>query len=94
MQPNIDISPIISPKSNFSGSFLSPKDNLISNIIPKKLKINTNLLDVQQHKIETPSNKEDLEASNRNNDSATNESYSMDRIGNGGKIRIKSINYY
>ena len=84
MQINTDISPIISPKSNLSNSFMSPRDaifmNLHSNrtglnIINNYINDNPNIKSSEAglHKIE-------FEFSNNVNSTTTNESYSIERL--------------
>lgn len=79
IQINTDISPIISPTSGISGSFISPRDNLLLNFNTHKMISTNNQSDYNQLRLDHIENHEQLEGSNKINDSATNESYSIDR---------------
>lgn len=85
MQINPDISPIISPKSNFSGSYTSPHENDIPNFHANKYNFHFSRHENRISKTDLHSEKNEAESSTRNNDSATNESFSVDRYGTGGE---------
>lgn len=81
MQINTDISPIISPKSNFSNSFISPRDVLFSNMNSNKFRTSSVEKSPNENngtsQGDNPHGRTDLEASQHGN--TTNESYSVDR---------------
>ena len=86
MQINTEPSPMVSPKSILSISSISPKDHTISHFGSNKHKIlygsNDNKKYSHGHSLPIP----DFENSNRNCDSATNESFSIDRFTNDSKF--------
>jgi hypothetical protein len=84
LQINTDISPIISPKSNTPGSFITPRDNILVNFNANKVhnpapQDDQHLVPDENHELQ-----EEIEDSNRLNNSDTNESYSIDRETAGG----------
>ena len=84
MQINTDISPIISPKSNLSTSFMSPRDAIFMNLNTNRNGqhiINNYIIDNHNPKpLDTGSHKNEFEFSNNFNSTITNESYSIERM--------------
>jgi hypothetical protein len=87
LQINTDISPIISPTSNISGSFITPKDNIFVNFNSNKAQNTLNQEDQHPVPDENHELQEEMDGSNRLNNSDTNESYSIDRDHAGGNLQ-------
>ena len=68
---------------------MSPRDNVLVNFTSKRIVIpppDKMSSEIQKLRNENLSLRDNLETSYQNNDTATNESYSMDRYQIGGKI--------
>ena len=86
MQINTEISPIISPNSNISNSFVSPKDFYFTqahqNIKNPNSLSDPNFLDnLQKSHADGLIKYNDLEYSQNSNSTITNQSYSPEKIG-------------
>lgn len=90
MQINTELSPIISPKSNLSISFVSPRDNVLVNFTSNRTThtlSDKNSMDLHHSRQENYNSKEAHDMSYRPvNDTMTNESYSVDRANQQGNF--------
>ena len=90
MQINTELSPIVSPKSNVSGSFVSPRDKVLMNFTSNKpMPIGSEKSGEDIHSIEHENNHGNagyFEDSSHHHHTTTNESYSSEKNHLGGKI--------
>lgn len=80
-----DISPIISPASNKSGSFISPRDNLLVNFNSNKQNNNLMHFDLEPLQETNDENCQNLERSNKEIENLSHHSGSMESEKHDGK---------